>query len=239
MSDVSATSPVAIITGAGRGIGRATAIALSALGYRCALISRSVDELGATASMCKTESLILRCDVSHADDVRDAIQRVHERFGRIDALINNAGSAPLVPFAEMTEAIWRDAIETNLTATFRMCRAVWDDMVRQKSGVIVNLSSEASRDPFNGFSAYAAAKAGINLLTKVLAREGVASNIRAHAVAPAGVETAMLRAVAPVDVLPADKVLAPDDVARTITAIVAGDLAHTSGETIYLHRGAL
>jgi 3-oxoacyl-[acyl-carrier protein] reductase len=232
------TEPAAIITGAGRGIGRATAVALSERGYRCVLVSRSIDDLNHTAQLCEGASVACPCDVNDPQHVARAVELARTRFGRIDALVNNAGAAPLVPFADMTEQIWRDTLDTNLTATFRFCRAVWNDMVRQGAGVIVNVSSEATRDPFDGFSAYASAKAGVNLLTKCLAREGAAYGIRCHAVAPAGVETAMLRSIVPETMLGADQVLQPTDVAHTIRAIVTGELRHTSGEVIYLHRGA-
>jgi NAD(P)-dependent dehydrogenase (short-subunit alcohol dehydrogenase family) len=164
------------------------------------------------------------------------VRQVRERFGRIDALVNNAGVAPLIPFGEMTDAIWDEVIATNLTSTYRFTRAVWPAMVGQKSGVIVNVSSEASRDPFPGFTAYAAAKAGVNLFTKALATEGDAVGIRVHAVAPAGVETAMLRKLMTPDQLPSDQLLKPEDVAAAIRGCVCGDMASTSGETIFVHR---
>ena len=109
--------------------------------------------------------------------------------------MNNAGVAPLVSFDQMTESLWQETIETNLTSVFRFSHAVWPMMVSQKGGVIVSVSSESSRDPFPGFTAYAAAKAGVNLFTRALAKEGAAHNIRVHAIAPAGVETAMLRKI--------------------------------------------
>lgn len=227
---------VAIITGAGRGIGRATALLLVEAGYACVCVSRSQNDVDETAQLAGGGSVGVVGDVCKADDIRRIVRTTHERFGRIDALVNNAGVAPLVPFADMTDAIWDDVIATNLTATYRMSHAVWPIMVGRKAGVIVNVSSEASRDPFNGFTAYAAAKAGVNQFTKALAKEGDAVGIRVHAVAPAGVETAMLRKLLTPEQLPSDQLLKPEDVAAAIRGCVCGDLACTSGETVFVHR---
>lgn len=229
---------VAIITGAGRGIGRATAILLAQSGYACVCVSRSQGDVDETARMAGNGAIAMAGDVCDADRIESVVRLVRERFGRIDALVNNAGVAPLIPFGEMTDAIWDEVIATNLTSTYRFTRAVWPAMVGQTEGVIVNVSSEASRDPFPGFSAYAAAKAGVNLFTKALAKEGDAVGIRVHAVAPAGVETAMLRKILSPDQLPSDQLLKPDDVASAIRGCVCGDLACTSGETVFVHRRA-
>jgi NAD(P)-dependent dehydrogenase (short-subunit alcohol dehydrogenase family) len=227
---------IAIITGAGRGIGRAAAIRLASEGFNCVLVSRSPEELSETASLCATESLIALCDVRDADQIASVARQALDRFGQIDALVNNAGFAPLISFDRMTDAIWQEVIDTNLSSVYRFCHAVWEAMVRRRSGVIVNVSSEASRDPFPGFTAYAAAKAGVNLFTRALAKEGAAYNIRVHAIAPAGVETTMLRKIASPDQLPPETVLRPDDVAGAIRACIQGDLTHSSGETIFIHR---
>lgn len=227
---------IALITGAGRGIGRATAVELSRRGYRCALIARSAEQLKETASQCAEKTLCLPLDVQDTAALTAAIERAGRDLGPITALVNNAGHAPLLPFEQTTEAIFRRTIDTNLTATFVATRAVWDGMVARKDGVIVNVSSESARDPFTGFSAYAAAKAGVNLFTRALAKEGAAHNVRVHAVAPAGVDTAMLRAIVPDEAVKPEDLLVPDDVAGVIADCITGSLWCTSGETIYVHR---
>lgn len=228
--------PVAIITGAGRGIGRATAVRLAKEGYVCVGVSRSKEDVAETARLCGGDSLGLVGDVCEPRDVVRVVESVEKRFGRIDVLINNAGYAPLIPFEQMNDSLWEKVIQTNLTGTYRFSRAVWPTMLRQKGGAIVNVSSEASRDPFEGFSAYGSAKAGINLFTRALAREGDRAGIRVYCVAPAGVETGMLRQLLTVEQLPPEHVLSADDVANVILSCICGDLRHTSGETIYLHR---
>lgn len=229
--------PLAIVTGAGRGIGRAVAIELAQRGYALALVSRTESELRQTQALCGgDEAMVLPLDVRDPAAIRAGVATITARQGAVEALVNNAGIAPLAPFDQTDAAMFDDVIATNLGATYHFSRAVWEGMAARRSGVIVNVSSEAARDPFPGFSIYAAAKGGINLFTKALAKEGDRLGIRVHAVAPAGVETAALRAIASTDVIPSADTLTPADVARVIAQCVVGDLAHTSGETIYLHK---
>ncbi|MGC4034044.1 MAG: SDR family oxidoreductase [Tepidisphaeraceae bacterium] len=226
---------IAIVTGAGRGIGRATAIELSQRGYVVVLVARTESQLDETALLCPGETVVLPTDVRDAAAVASNVSRVIHRFGRVDALVNNAGLAPLGPFLETVDQ-YNDVLATNLGAAVRFTQAVWPTMLRQKAGVVVNLSSYAARDPFPGFSLYAAAKAAVNGFTTALAKEAEPAGIRVHAVAPAGVETEMLRKIAAEDVVPPESTLTPQAVAKVIAGCVTGDLAATSGETVYLHK---
>jgi 3-oxoacyl-[acyl-carrier protein] reductase len=227
--------PVAVITGAGRGIGRATAVALAGLGYRLALVARSQHELEETAKL-SAGGMICRADVSRADEVDGVVSAIIEQFGRIDAAVHCAGVAPVRSIAQMSIDEWREVIDTNLSAAFYLCKAVWPTFTRQGSGVIVNVSSQAARDPFPGFAAYGAAKAGVNLFGLSAAREGEAIGVRVHTVAPAAVETAMFRKILSSEQYPAEKTLSPQDVAKVIVQCVTGELKHTSGEVIYIHK---
>lgn len=227
--------PVCLITGAGRGIGAATAEELDRLGWRLALISRTASELQSVCARC-ADAISIEADVTRSTEVQRAVEAAMAAFGRIDAAVNCAGSAPLAPIETTTDEQFREAIDANLAHVFYVTRALWPHFKRQKSGCIVNLSSFSSRDPFNGFGAYAAAKAGINLFSLVASREGAADGIRVHVVAPGAVETQMLRQNFSENVLPAGKTLAPSAVAKVIAQIVAGDLACTSGEIIWVHR---
>lgn len=236
LKDHSGRNPVALITGAGRGIGRASAIALSNAGYDCVLVSRTKSDLEEVRSQLKTDSIAIVCDVSQSSEVNRAVEETLSRFGRLDAVVNNAGVAPLLPIETMSDELWHSVIDTNLSSTFYFTRAAWPTMVKQKSGVIVNISSEAARDPFTGFAAYAAAKAGVNLFTLATAQEGAAHNIRVHAVGPAATETTMFRKLMSEDQFSRDNTLDPMAVAAVVVQCVCGSLAHASGEVIYLHK---
>jgi hypothetical protein len=236
MTQAAATQPVAIITGAGRGIGRATAVELAARGFRLALAARGAEELNETARLSGTDAACCPTDVTDPAQVGRLVETALARYGRIDAVVNNAGLAPVRPIAEMSVAEWRDVIETNLSAAFYLTRAAWPAFERQRGGVVVNISSAAARDPFPGFAAYGAAKAGLNLFGLSAAREGEAIGVRVHTIAPSAVETGMFRKLMTPEQYPAEKTLDPADLARMIAMCVTGELRYTSGETIYVHR---
>ncbi len=229
-------TPVTLITGAGSGIGRACAQAASLEGQRVVLVGRRRPPLEETAEGCAQEALVLTADVSDPAQAQRVVEDTVAAFGRLDGLVHCAGLAPVRSVEQMTIEEWNAVIATNLSAAFYLAKAAWPIFVRQRSGVIINLSSLSSRDPFPGFAAYGAAKAGINLLGLSLAREGEAHNIRVHTLAPGAVETAMFRQIATPEQYPTENTLAPEEVARVIVQCLSGDLAPTTGEVIYLHK---
>jgi NAD(P)-dependent dehydrogenase (short-subunit alcohol dehydrogenase family) len=228
-------APVAIITGAGRGIGQAIALELSLRGYRLALAGRTESQLKQTASRTNN-AIVIPTDVTDPLQVDALIKKTLASFGRIDVVVNNAGLAPVANMDETTFDQWQAVLNTNLSSAFYVSKAAWPAFKKQKSGCIVNISSMASRDPLPGFAAYGAAKAGLNLLTLVLAREGSAHGIRAYAIAPGAVETAMFRSIVSEEKWPKEKTLQPADVARVVAHCIDGDLKYTSGEVIFLSR---
>jgi len=227
--------PVAIITGAGRGIGRATARKLAELKYHLVLVARSHEQLAETAKLCG-HGLIAAADITDPIAVDAIVRRTLKQFGRIDAMVNNAGMAKVIPIDQTTPRDWRATIDTNLTAAYLFARAVWPIWRKQKSGVMVNVSSVAARDPFPGFAAYAAAKGGLNAFSLALAREGAEIGVRVHTVAPGATETVMLRASFTPQQFPADQTMDPADVADVIVQCVRGGLRFSSGEVIYLQK---
>jgi NAD(P)-dependent dehydrogenase (short-subunit alcohol dehydrogenase family) len=168
--------------------------------------------------------------------VQEAVAATVRRFGRLDAVVHCAGLAPLSGIEEMSVEDWHAVLDTNLSSAFYLCKAAWPIFRQQGGGVIVNVSSMAARDPFAGLAAYGAAKAGVNLLGTAAAREGQALGIRVHTVAPGAVETAMFRRLFTPEQFPGEKTLDPADVARVIVQCVQGDLRHSSGEVIYVHK---
>ena len=228
--------PVAVITGAGRGIGRATAVELAGAGYRVVLAGRDRESLEETLHAIGGRGLAMPTDVTRPAEVGRLIAAALDAFGRVDVLVNNAGLAPVRSVKEMTPEEWRAVIDTNLSAAFYATRAAWPAFERQGRGVVVNISSAAARDPFAGFAAYGAAKAGLTLFGLAAAREGAPVGIRVHTIAPGAVETGMFRQIRTADEWPADKTLDPADVARVVLQCVRGDLRHASGEVIYLSK---
>lgn len=226
---------VAIITGAGGGIGRAIAVELAGQGYRLALVGRTGSTLTEIAGRIE-ESLTIIADVSRPESSEAIVARTVERFGRIDAVINNAGVAPVLEIEQTPPERWREVIDTNLSAAFYLCRAVWPVFRKQGGGVVVNISSMAAKDPFPGFLAYGAAKAGLNNLGISLAREGEPIGVRVYSVAPGAVETPMLRGILSKDQLPEAQTLSPSEVARVVAECVVGTTRQRSGETIWLSR---
>jgi len=227
--------PVAIITGGGRGVGRAAAELLAEQGYACAIVGRTKSQVESVAGQC-ANALPIVADVSLPADCQRIVEETTRWRTRVDVLVNNAGIAPALPVESLTLEQWRRVIDTNLTGPFLIIRACWPIFVQQSSGVIVNISSVSTEDPLPGLSAYAASKGGLNALGRALAREGEAHHIRVHTLSLGAVETAMLRSVVDEKTLPRSATLDPADVAAVILACAQGQLAHTNGDVIRLHR---
>ena len=235
------SQPVVLISGASRGIGRATAVAMARLGYRLILVARKRADLEETARLAGApDSLCLPGDVTDAEQVRSLVHVAVDRFARLDAVVNVAGLAPVASIEEMTIEQWRRVIDTNLSAVFYVTKYAWPHLkVAAKTfgqSAVVNVSSLSSRDPFPGFAAYGAAKAGLNIFDQVAAREGEADGISVHTVAPGAVETGMFRQLMTPEQYPTEKTLLPEEVADVIARCVSGQLRHTRGEVIYLHK---
>lgn len=228
------TQPVAIITGAGSGIGRATAVALGALGWRLGLIGRRADRLNGTGAVLTAPWTAVPADVADPERLQRAVETIVERFGRVDALVNNAGAAPMGPPDRLTLDSIRECYDVNALAPAVAVAAVWKHFRAQRKGCIVNVSSMATSEPFPGFIPYAAAKASVNMLAKACAREGRSLSIRAFAVAPGAVETDMLRANFPATSIPAARTLRPEAVAAVIVSCILGDRDEENGGTIFL-----
>ncbi|TVQ31052.1 MAG: SDR family oxidoreductase [Phycisphaeraceae bacterium] len=242
MTHISPDHPVTLITGAGAGIGRATAVMLAERGHALALAGRTEKTLRETADLCAlkapgvAEPHVIVADVGEPRDARRMIDETIEHFGRLDALVNNAGVALLLPIEESTEDVLRQAFDVNAIGPGLAIHHAWPIFVRQKGGCIVNVSTRGTQDPFPGFFAYAASKAAVNLYAKSCATEGKKHNIRAFSVAPGAVETKMLRALFDEKTLPTDACLAPEDVAAVIVACILGERDSDNGDTIWLSR---
>ena len=186
---------IAVITGSGRGIGRAIALAYAREGAKLALAARSETELQETVSAVSelgAEAIAVRTDVTSQEDTERLAHRVVERFGRIDVLVNNAGnSGPVGPLHVNDIADWVNTINVNLTGTFLVCRAVIPLMLERSGGKIINLSGAGATNAWSNMSAYCSSKAAVVRLTEVLAQELDGKGITVNALGPGSVHTSM------------------------------------------------
>jgi NAD(P)-dependent dehydrogenase (short-subunit alcohol dehydrogenase family) len=188
---------LAIITGGGVGLGRQMAEALAEMGANLVLCARKKERCEQTATDLRqlgVKALAMACDVKNPAHVRDVVDATLAEFGRIDILINNAGTAWGAPIETMTLEQWNKVIETNLTGTFLFCQAAGKVMIRQKGGKIINIASIAglggSPPDFQAIG-YSASKGGMIILTKDLARKWGTHNIQVNAIAPGWFPTNM------------------------------------------------
>lgn len=236
-------SRVALVTGAGRGIGRALAVGLAADGWDVALLGRSADALHSALDEARASgvrALAVEADVRRPDEVARAVARIEDELGPVDALVNNAGVQRLSLARDVIEADWDDVLDTNLKGAFFCAQAVGRRMLERQRGAVVNIASAAALIAVAERAAYASSKAGLIMLTKVLALEWAEHGVRVNAVAPTFVETEMGRLTLdqpgvreqivgripmgrladPVDVVAATKFLLDSDSAGFITGQV-------------------
>ncbi|MCX3062163.1 3-oxoacyl-ACP reductase FabG [Streptomyces beihaiensis] len=249
-----AADTVAIVTGAGRGIGAATAERLALEGAAVAVVERSEADTASTVSSIRAAGgrcVGIGCDVTATDQVEAAIDHTVEEFGRLDILVNNAGITRDNLLFMMGDEDWDAVIDVHLHGAVRTVRAAQRHMVRQGSGRIVNLSSVAALgNP--GQANYATAKAAVQGLTRTLAVELGPHGITVNAVAPGFIATAMTDDTArrqgsdPAQLrkkvaskVPLRRVGSPSDIVGVVAFLASADAAYLTGQTIYVDGGPL
>jgi NAD(P)-dependent dehydrogenase (short-subunit alcohol dehydrogenase family) len=196
------TGKVAIVTGAGRGIGRAISVAFARAGAEVVVAARTVSQIEETAAMIRAEggkALAVPVNVLDIGRIREMLHKTLDVFGRVDILANNAGGLPdnIIPsfnhgyVLNLTVEDWKAEIELNLNSLFYCCKVVGEEMVRRASGNIINVSSGMGLGPFPGFGAAAAARAGVINFSQTLAFEWAPYNIRVNCLAPGVTETSL------------------------------------------------
>lgn len=237
---------VALVTGAARGIGLATVQKFLSEGWQVALLDIDNDTLQRTFSALALpdRTLALHCDVADADGVSAAVARVVERFGRLDALVNNAGIAIFKPLLETTPADWARTLAVNLTGPFLCTQAAAPVMRDKGGGSIVNITSISSLRASTLRVAYGTSKAGLAHLTKQQAIELAAFNIRVNAVAPGPVDTAMAKAVHTPeiradyhDTIPLNRYGREEELAETIFFLCSDRASYITGQLLSVDGG--
>jgi NAD(P)-dependent dehydrogenase (short-subunit alcohol dehydrogenase family) len=188
---VPSETPVALVTGAGRGIGRAVAVRLSTQGYRVALTARSEDELRETADRCDGETLVLPADITSTEAIGRIFDAVEDAWGGVDVLVANAGAGTSAPLAKTTDEQWAEMLDLNLTAPFRCIRRAVPGMLECGHGRIVVVASIAAKVGEPYASAYTASKHGILGVVRSAAAELAGKGITVNAVCPGYVDTPM------------------------------------------------
>ena len=244
---------VAIITGARRGMGRSHAITLAGAGVKVIVSDISLEECQKVVEEIKKnggEAMALKCDVTKKEEVDEMVQAVVKKWGRIDILVNNAGICQFKPFLELTEEEWDRTLDINLKGYFLCAQAAAKEMVKKKSGVIINVASVAMGQVGIGFPTlahYCASKGGIVAMTETLALELAPYNIRVNAIAPGAIETPMIDPLktdpkmmeATLVRIPLRRVGKPEEVSNLVLFLASDVSSYMTGSTVVIDGGWL
>jgi len=236
---------VALVTGASRGIGRATALALSRQGARVVVAARGdhaagvAKEIGAAGG----EAMAVTVDVADASSVDAMVAAAEERFGRVDVLVNNAGITRDQLMLRMKREDWDAVLATNLTAAFTCVQAVLRPMVKQRAGRIITISSVVGQAGNAGQANYAASKAGLIGFAKALALEVASRGITVNVVAPGLIETDMTRVLAEdaheswAQRIPVGRLGRTEDVADAVCFLASDEASYITGQVLAVNGG--
>jgi 2-deoxy-D-gluconate 3-dehydrogenase len=239
---------VAFVTGAGRGIGAATAAALAEAGAAVACAARTVGEIEATAKRIREASGradAFALDVTRADQIAATVRDVERALGPIDILVNNAGITLEKKTLDVTDDEWDRLLATNLTSMFRLARAVAPGMLERRRGKIVNIGSMYGVIGVARYAAYCASKAGVDGLTRSLAVEWARHGVQVNCVAPGYVNTDIPRAALAdartrelfLSRIPARRIGEPEDIGPLVVYLASPASDHMTGQTLYLDGG--
>lgn len=234
---------VALVTGAGRNLGRAIALSLAEAGANVAVTSRTLSEIKRTEEEIKEKgqkALAISMDVTDLNKVERAVQKIASEFGRIDILVNNAATRSFKSLLEISELEWRSVIDTNLTGAFFCCKAVGPIMIRQGGGRIINISSRIGLQGMANRIAYCASKGGLIQLTRALALEWAPYNILVNSVAPGLMntpETSKAIQEGKAAEIPLKRAGEPEEIAPLIVYLASEACTYMTGEVILIDGG--
>ncbi|WP_286049382.1 3-oxoacyl-ACP reductase FabG [Rheinheimera sp. KL1] len=240
---ISLEGQVALVTGASRGIGRAIAEQLAALGAK--VVGTATTESGAAAisAYLGDKGLGLVLNVGDTASIEQCLETIKAQFGEIDILVNNAGITRDNLLMRMKEEEWFDIMQTNLTSVYRLSKAVLRSMMKKRHGRIISIGSVVGSMGNAGQTNYAAAKAGVLGFTKSLAKEVASRGITVNAVAPGFIDTDMTKELsdeqkeAIFSQVPANRLGKPEEIAAAVAFLASGPAAYITGETIHINGG--
>ncbi len=241
---------VALITGGGRGIGRAIALSLSAKGASVIvfdLLEKEGRELIEEIERGGCRGDFFKVDVSNFDEVKEVTSEVLRKYGKVDILVNNAGIVYTKPFIECEPQEWNKVIAVNLIGVFNMCYAVFPHMIERRKGKIINIASVAGKrgGGIFGNSIYAASKGGVIAFTKALAREGGPYGVHVNAICPGPTETRMLNGFpedkkkAFMETIPLRRFGRPEDIAYAVLFLASDYSDFITGEIMDVDGGIM
>ena len=251
---------VALITGGGRGIGRAIALAFAREGAEVAVAARTqaeIDKVAAEVAACGRQSCAVTCDVTRRESVLPMVAAVHERFARIDILVNNAGTGRSAPFFKTDLEMWNQLLALNATSMYLVTQAVMKGMVERKYGRVINIVSTAGKIPFRYCTAYVASKHAALGFTRALALEVAGSGVTVNAICPGWVgstglfeetianivkttgrdATVAVKALA--DMSPLKRLMEPEEIAHVALMLASDEAAGINGQGINVCGGSV
>jgi 2-hydroxycyclohexanecarboxyl-CoA dehydrogenase len=237
---------VALVTGAGRGIGKAIAERLASEGAKVAVADIDPATAAATATEIGRGAIAVTMDVTDGASVRDAVAETAKQLGPIDVLVNNAGWDKIEPFVKSKEETWDRVIAINLKGPIRCARAVLDSMIERRSGKIVSIGSDAGRVGSSGEAVYSAAKAGVIGFGRTLAREVARYGINVNVVCPGPTNTPLLQETiggneklmaSLKQAIPLGRTGEPDDLASAVAFLASDDAGFITGQTLSVSGG--
>jgi len=238
---------VVLVTGGSRGIGEAISLAFGKNGYAVAVNYNSnrgkAESVVSSIKGFGSDAIAIKADVSKIDEVSVMVDMVVEKYGRLDVLVNNAGMAKGGLLMLMGDKDWDDVIDTNLKGVFNCCKAVSRQMIAQKNGAIINVSSLSGITGLSGQSDYSAAKGGVIAFTKAIAKELAQFGILVNAVAPGIIDTDMTMDIPDavkkrfLEAIPLKRFGSPEEIAGVVKFLASPEASYITGETIVVSGG--
>ena len=249
LPEFSLADRIAFVTGAGRGLGRAGALALARAGAHVTLVARTRSQLEETAAAVERlgrKTLVAVADIRSAKEVEAAVKATVSAFGRIDILFNNAGTNVRKPVVEMTDEDWHTIIDTNVKGVFLVARAVARQMIAQRGGRIINMSSMSAVSPERDKVVYASSKGAVSQFTKGLALELAPHGVTVNAIAPGYMMTPLVKGYLEADAeryrrilqrIPLGRIGQPEEIGGALVFLASDAARFITGATIAIDGG--